>query len=278
MISRLWPDSFVEESNLAQNVSTLRKALGERTNGGQYIETVPKRAYLTNTGRVEQAIPLLRAVLQTNPNLAQAHWELAYAYRFGGMVKESIAAGERARQIDNEIRANNSVFNSYLSDGNYEKFLQSLPAGENSGFITFYRGLGNYYLNNRQQAQAHFNRAYEMNPSLMPVQAGKALSYAIDNQTAPGIELLRRTEKMIAESGVTDPEGIYKVAQSFAALGDKQSALRLLRKSIEGGFFCYPYFANDALLANLRGESEFTTLMEMARRRYEEFNRKFSTQ
>src|SRR5205814_2345631 len=38
---RLWPDSFVEESNLTQNIYTLRKALG----GADYIETVPRRGY-----------------------------------------------------------------------------------------------------------------------------------------------------------------------------------------------------------------------------------------
>jgi DNA-binding winged helix-turn-helix (wHTH) protein/TolB-like protein/Tfp pilus assembly protein PilF len=235
-------------------------------------------AFLTNTGRVEEAVPLLRDVLQANPNLAQAHWELAYVYRFGGMIKESITEGERARHIDNEIKANNSVFNSYLYDGQYDKFIQSLPSAEGSAFITFYRGFGHYYLNNRQQAQSYFNRAYELNPALMPVQAGKALSYAIDNQASQGLELLHLTEKMIIDSGVTDAEGIYKVAQAFAVLGDKKSALRLLRRSIEGGFFCYPYFTHDALLNNLRGEPEFTTLMEMARRRHEEFNRRFSIQ
>lgn len=40
----VWPDSFVEESNLAQNISLLRKALGEHS-GGHYIETLPKRGY-----------------------------------------------------------------------------------------------------------------------------------------------------------------------------------------------------------------------------------------
>ncbi len=39
----------------------------------------------TDTGRVEQAIPLLREALKTNPNHAEVHWELGYAYRFGGM-------------------------------------------------------------------------------------------------------------------------------------------------------------------------------------------------
>ncbi|HKC84350.1 MAG TPA: winged helix-turn-helix domain-containing protein, partial [Blastocatellia bacterium] len=45
MIGRIWPDSFVEESNLAQNVSMLRRALGEQPDGKPYIETVPKRGY-----------------------------------------------------------------------------------------------------------------------------------------------------------------------------------------------------------------------------------------
>ena len=45
MLKTLWPDSFVEEHNLANNISTLRKALGEAKNTAQYIETVPKRGY-----------------------------------------------------------------------------------------------------------------------------------------------------------------------------------------------------------------------------------------
>lgn len=45
LISRLWPDSFVEESSLAQNIFQLRKTLENGTSGRQYIETIPKRGY-----------------------------------------------------------------------------------------------------------------------------------------------------------------------------------------------------------------------------------------
>lgn len=41
----VWSDSFVEESNLSQNIFMLRKILGKSTEDGQYIETVPKRGY-----------------------------------------------------------------------------------------------------------------------------------------------------------------------------------------------------------------------------------------
>jgi DNA-binding winged helix-turn-helix (wHTH) protein/TolB-like protein len=233
-------------------------------------------AFLTDTGRVEQAVPLLRGVIETNPNLALAHWEMAYVYRFGGLLRESINEGERSRQINNEIKANNSVFNSYLYDGQYEKFLQSLPTGETSAFITFYHGLGHYYLKNWKEAAAYFDRAYQLSPDLMPAQAGKALSYGLARQPAPGLKLLKGAEEQILKSGVADSEGIYKVAQAFAALNDRPTALRLLRRSIEGGFFCYPYLTNDPLLDNLRGEAEFARLMEIARRRHEDFKGQFS--
>jgi TolB-like protein/Tfp pilus assembly protein PilF len=45
MMSELWPDRYVEEANLTQNIFTLRKALGESESKDQYIETVPKRGY-----------------------------------------------------------------------------------------------------------------------------------------------------------------------------------------------------------------------------------------
>ena len=45
LMNRVWPDIYVEETNLAQHISMLRKVLGEREDGGQFIETVPKRGY-----------------------------------------------------------------------------------------------------------------------------------------------------------------------------------------------------------------------------------------
>jgi len=41
----VWPDSFVEDSNLSQNIFVLRKTLGETPEGAKYIETIPKRGY-----------------------------------------------------------------------------------------------------------------------------------------------------------------------------------------------------------------------------------------
>jgi eukaryotic-like serine/threonine-protein kinase len=45
VLRRIWPDTVVEESNLAQNVFTLRKTLGDSPDGARFIATVPRRGY-----------------------------------------------------------------------------------------------------------------------------------------------------------------------------------------------------------------------------------------
>jgi serine/threonine-protein kinase len=45
LMAALWPDAVVEETNLASNVSAVRKALGDGQEGEQYIQTIPTRGY-----------------------------------------------------------------------------------------------------------------------------------------------------------------------------------------------------------------------------------------
>jgi DNA-binding winged helix-turn-helix (wHTH) protein/pimeloyl-ACP methyl ester carboxylesterase len=45
LMRRVWPDQFVEENNLAQNIYAIRKSLGDLTGGAKYVETIPKRGY-----------------------------------------------------------------------------------------------------------------------------------------------------------------------------------------------------------------------------------------
>jgi TolB-like protein/DNA-binding winged helix-turn-helix (wHTH) protein/Tfp pilus assembly protein PilF len=45
LLRSVWPDTFVEEGNLSQNISVLRKALAQGVGELPYIETVPKRGY-----------------------------------------------------------------------------------------------------------------------------------------------------------------------------------------------------------------------------------------
>jgi serine/threonine protein kinase/tetratricopeptide (TPR) repeat protein len=229
---------------------------------------------LTDTGRAGQAIPLLQEAIATNPNVAEAHWELGYAYRYGGMLPESVTECVTARRLDPNVKINSSALNSYLYLGEYDQFLASLPDTD-SAYILFYRGLGQYLKGDYASAAARFDHAFELNPALPQAEIGKALADGYRHENPAGLKLLREAEDRAQERGVTDGEGLYKIGQGYAALGDGSSALRILRKSIEAGFYPYSYFQTDPLLNPIRQRPEFPAVMDEAQRRAEEFRSKF---
>jgi TolB-like protein/DNA-binding winged helix-turn-helix (wHTH) protein len=59
LLRSVWPDSFVEESNLSQNIAVLRKMLGKSMEDGPFIETISKRGY--------RFVPVVRAVSAVDP-------------------------------------------------------------------------------------------------------------------------------------------------------------------------------------------------------------------
>jgi tetratricopeptide (TPR) repeat protein len=231
----------------------------------------------TDTGRVEQAVPLLREALKSNPNHAEIHWELGYAYRFAGMLRESVLESEKARRLDPGVKLNSSTLNGYLYLGQYSRFLESLPGTDESALIAFYRGFAHYYQNDRGHALEQFDEAVELDHSLFQTHIGKALGLGIRHRQGDGLATLRTLETKINQRGVGDPEATYKIAQAYAVLGEKRSALRVLKQSIESGFFPYPYFETDPLLNNLRHEPGFDRLMNAARQRHMAFAAAFFT-
>ena len=84
MMSTIWEDSFVEENNLAQNISSLRKTLGE-TREQRFIETVPKFGYRF-IAAVESSSPLDQEVIQRTS---------ARIYITDGGKTEELGAGPR---------------------------------------------------------------------------------------------------------------------------------------------------------------------------------------
>ena len=45
LLEKIWPDTFVEEGNLARHISYLRKRLSDASGRDDFIETIPKRGY-----------------------------------------------------------------------------------------------------------------------------------------------------------------------------------------------------------------------------------------
>src|SRR3984893_14083314 len=102
LMRAVWPDTVVEENNLNQNISALRRVMGERRGESRYILTVPGKGYrfIATVEVIEAALagPQVRATIAVLPfeNLsADAERE----YFADGLTEETIAA---LGQIDPE--------------------------------------------------------------------------------------------------------------------------------------------------------------------------------
>jgi DNA-binding winged helix-turn-helix (wHTH) protein len=90
LLKSVWPDTFVEEATLAQNIFTLRKLLGSKVGSvDEYIQAVPKRGY-------RFVIPVTEILGQTGhpmdqagmpPESANEHTEVARGLTWDGVFK-----------------------------------------------------------------------------------------------------------------------------------------------------------------------------------------------
>jgi pimeloyl-ACP methyl ester carboxylesterase len=91
LLDTVWPNTAVEENNLNHNVSVLRKALGEKPTGQQFIETVPRVGYRFSAA-VEAAVPRPGASVAS---AAKARQEIRYCTTSDGvrLAYASIGSG-----------------------------------------------------------------------------------------------------------------------------------------------------------------------------------------
>jgi eukaryotic-like serine/threonine-protein kinase len=78
LLRQVWPGTAVEENNLTQSISTLRKVLGEKRGENRYIITEPGNGYrfVATVTRIEEA-PVLDLIPEA-PALAPAHRQPSY--------------------------------------------------------------------------------------------------------------------------------------------------------------------------------------------------------
>lgn len=84
LMDRLWPNAFVEESNLIQNIHILRKTLGATASGKPMIETLRRRGYRFN-GEV-------RSIKQAEISHAVQSNETAALFKFPTVVSNTSVA------------------------------------------------------------------------------------------------------------------------------------------------------------------------------------------
>jgi TolB-like protein/predicted Ser/Thr protein kinase len=81
----------------------------------------------------------------------------------------------------------------------------------------------------------------------------------------PGLEAVARNPQGLSHLHHAQ----YSLAQAHALRGRPRQAVEWLRKAAAEGFPCYPYFAKDPNLGNLKGDAEFEALMAALKTQWE---------
>lgn len=117
LMERVWPNCYVEESNLTYNISILRKALGERPDEHRYITTVPGNGYLF--------VAEVREILETNINWAKESYPKPPVINSGSMshAQDEIIDSLAVLPLVNAGTDSNA---EYLSDGITDTIINSL--------------------------------------------------------------------------------------------------------------------------------------------------------
>ncbi|OLE54392.1 MAG: hypothetical protein AUG51_08285 [Acidobacteria bacterium 13_1_20CM_3_53_8] len=113
LMEQVWPDSVVEENNLTVSISALRKALGEKQEGGQYIETVSKRGYRFVADVLE--------IKDERVDLAQVQESETYT-----KAKAGVSSAATTLAVLPLLNVSDDPNLEYLSDGITESIINSL--------------------------------------------------------------------------------------------------------------------------------------------------------
>lgn len=173
LLENVWPDSFVEESNLARIVHTLRKLLGEDKNGNRFIETVSKKGYrfiaevtLLDDGEQVPGEGASATDLSTASNyVTRRSWTSGFAIvglLFAVSLVMMAAAWKFGLQMDSPRGAVSEKDPETESGAAFQEYSQGR-------FLVERRHKGDY-----EKALEHFDRALVLDPNYANALAGRA--------------------------------------------------------------------------------------------------------
>ena len=214
----------------------------------------------TDLGRAEEAV--LRLVRRTRQRRADPdlYAGLVHACRYCGLLEASVAAHDRARQLDPQIAT--SVAPTYWMLGDFERAID--------GFTGFFVGLPQISLGRDAEAiaAARASAAVVRDPTTRSYQSVLPLLLEGRDQ-----ECRRVLDELSPRN--PDPESVYHIARTYARLGATDAAIAQFDRAVDMGFLCHATFARDPWLEPLRSSPRFIDALARAQRRHGEAARKF---
>jgi len=182
---------------------------------------------------------------------------LVQACRYSGLNEAAVAAYERARRLDPEVRT--SASHAFFVLGDYQRAIETNV--ESPPIIV----PGYLALLGREEEALELLRSMESKS--MPWVMGEMIGSSIALLSGRHEEALARMREVATKWAPRDPCPRYYIARQLSAAGDPARALEILETTIEDGFLPLPLMRFDPWLDPMRGEPRFQALVRRAEER-----------
>jgi len=199
------------------------------------------------------------ALLQRRPHDAMAHFALSYVLRYAGLLDESGRECNTALALDRNNYQLRSCSGVYVQLGEPDKAMEFVRLDAGSEYAAMQAGT--ILLGEGKLAEA---RQAVQKASNSPLMGRDLIQACVDPPHSAACDAAAQKVEATALAGV-DVEPLYSVGALLAYCGQKDAALRSLRRAIERNYCAYTALQTDPLLVKLRGTPEFTNLLSDAK-------------
>jgi DNA-binding winged helix-turn-helix (wHTH) protein/TolB-like protein/Tfp pilus assembly protein PilF len=223
----------------------------------------------------EQAVQEYRRALELNPNLDEAHHQLANVYNHIGLLDKGLDEARRAVAINpGNSGARFRIGGSLLYQHKYQDALNAFAEakGFNPPLWGYQTAWAMFQLGRREEARARVEETLKTYPqdeggSLTSLQAMIAAAAGDNDQAEEKIKKAAQIGKGYGHFHHT----AYAIASAYALMNKPDQAIDWLRNAAEDGFPCYPFFAGDANLDRIRQHPGFIAFMAREKERWEHY-------
>ncbi len=229
----------------------------------------------TNHYPHERAAREFHRALSFNPNLAEAHHQLANIYNHTGLLDKAAVEIQQALALDPlNTGARFRAGVNLIYKGKYE---ESLAAIRDSRRFTpplwiFQTAFALFQLGRRTEARERVEEFLKDDPrDPGGLLAGMLALLAAADHNRPLAERFTRQALAKEENYNHFHHTLYVLASAHALLGEPAQATKELERLADEGFPCYPLFAADPDLSRLHGYPAFDDFLKRQRKQWEHF-------